>query len=192
MVNSTPTGIVMLNLGGPQRPADVGPFLERLFLDREIIQLPAQRRLGPFIARRRTPKVQKLYQQIGGGSPLRRWTGEQGRGMAERLGARSPQTAPHRFYPAFRYTDPLAAAALHRMHADGVRRAVAFSQYPQYSCATTGSSLNELWRQARSLGLRDAFSWSVLDRWGSHPAFVRAIAAGYRQPALRAGVGSRR
>jgi ferrochelatase len=175
------TGIVMLNLGGPQTLADVGPFLERLFLDRDIIQMPVQSRLGPLIARRRTPRLQRLYTEIGGGSPLRHWTAEQGRGMVERLDRLSPGTAPHGFYLAFRYTDPLAEAALSQLAADGVRRAVAFSQYPQFSCSTTGSSLSELWRQARRLGLQDRFRWSVLDRWGSHPAFVRAMAAKVRE-----------
>ena len=69
-MSSTPTGVVMLNLGGPAELTDVGPFLEELFADREIIQLPMQKWLGPFIARRRTPAVQRNYADIGGGSPL--------------------------------------------------------------------------------------------------------------------------
>ena len=36
-----PTGIVMMNLGGPKTLEDVRPFLLKLFEDREIIQLPA-------------------------------------------------------------------------------------------------------------------------------------------------------
>ncbi|MEV6852077.1 ferrochelatase [Actinoplanes sp. NPDC051411] len=170
------TGIVMLNLGGPRGLDDVGPFLERLFEDREIIQLPAQGVLGPFIARRRTPKLRRTYESIGGASPLYHWTSEQGRGMAERLDRLSPETAPHRSYLAFRYTDPLTGEALRQMAADGVERAVAFSQYPQFSCSTTGSSLHELWRQVRHLGLESAFTWSVIDRWGSHPAFTGTVA----------------
>ena len=67
------TGIVMLNLGGPATLDDVEPFLLELFADREIIQLPLQRWLGPFIARRRTPKVRSLYAGIGGGSTRILW-----------------------------------------------------------------------------------------------------------------------
>lgn len=170
-----PTGIVMLNLGGPKTTEDVGPFLLRLFADREIIQLPWQSWLGPFIARRRTPKVQKLYQAIGGGSPILHWTEVQGRGMCERLDAMSPQTAPHKFYVAFRYSAPFSEDALRQMQADGIKRAVAFTQYPQFSCATTGSSLNELWRAAGKLGLVSAFRWSVIDRWPTHPRFIDAM-----------------
>jgi protoporphyrin/coproporphyrin ferrochelatase len=169
------TGIVMLNLGGPETLDDVQPFLLELFADREIIQLPFQRWLGPFIARRRTPKVRGLYAGIGGGSPILRYTEAQGRGMVARLDRLSPGTAPHKFYVAFRYTRPGSEEALRKMHADGVERAVAFTQYPQFSCSTTGSSLNELWRAAGRAGLRDAFQWSIIDRWPVHPGFIEAM-----------------
>jgi protoporphyrin/coproporphyrin ferrochelatase len=165
----------MLNLGGPATLDDVQPFLLELFADREIIQLPFQRWLGPFIARRRTPKVRGLYAAIGGGSPILHYTEAQGRGMIARLDQLSPETAPHRFYIAFRYTRPTSEDALRQMHADGVERAVAFTQYPQFSCSTTGSSLNELWRAASRTGLRDAFEWSILDRWPVHPGFIEAM-----------------
>ena len=169
------TGIVMMNLGGPATLDDVEPFLLELFADREIIRLPLQRWLGPFIARRRTPKVRNLYAGIGGGSPILRYTEAQGRGMVTRLDRISPETAPHRFYVAFRYTHPSSDDALRAMKADGVERAVAFTQYPQFSCSTTGSSLNELWRAAARTGLRDAFEWSVIDRWPVHPGFIDAM-----------------
>lgn len=175
MTNQGPTGIVMMNLGGPKDLSEVQPFLLRLFADREIIQLPAQQFLGPFIARRRTPKVRKLYEGIGGGSPILRWTKEQGRGMIERLDEMSPQSAPHKFYVAFRYVHPFSEDALRQMKADGVKRAVAFTQYPQFSCSTTGSSLNELWRAARREGLQQDFAWSVIDRWPTHPKFIEAM-----------------
>ena len=170
-----PTGIVMMNLGGPKNLDEVQPFLLELFKDREIIQLPAQDVLGPFIARRRTRGVQQNYQDIGGGSPILEWTETQGRGMCERLDRLSPETAPHKFYVAFRYVQPKSEDALKAMRADGVKRAVAFTQYPQFSCATTGSSLNELWRAARRLGLQNEFSWSVIDRWPTHEGFIGAM-----------------
>jgi ferrochelatase len=175
------TGIVMLNLGGPATLDAVQPFLLQLFADREIIQLPFQRWLGPFIARRRTPKVRDLYASIGGGSPILRYTEAQGRGMVARLDRLSPETAPHRFYVAFRYTNPFSDDALQQMRADGVERAVAFTQYPQFSCSTTGSSLNELWRAAARTGLRDAFRWSIIDRWAVHPGFIEAMTETVRE-----------
>ena len=169
------TGIVMMNLGGPANLDEVEPFLLELFADREIIPLPFQRWLGPYIARRRAPKVRGLYDTIGGGSPILRYTRIQGQGMIERLDRLSPETAPHGFYVAFRYVQPKSEDALRAMASDGVERAVAFTQYPQFSCSTTGSSLNELWRAARRVGLEDAFEWSIIDRWPVHDGFIGAM-----------------
>jgi ferrochelatase len=175
------TGIVMMNLGGPASLDQVEPFLLELFADREIIQLPFQRWLGPFIARRRAPRVRGLYDKIGGGSPILRYTRAQGEGMVARLDRLSPGTAPHGFYVAFRYVQPRSEDALRAMARDGVTRAVAFTQYPQFSCSTTGSSLNELWRAADRTGLRDAFEWSIIDRWPVHEGFVAAMAETVRE-----------
>lgn len=172
----SPTGIVLLNLGGPKDLDAVEPFLLKLFADREIIQLPFQSWLGPFIARRRTPKVQKLYAGIGGGSPILGFTEGQGAALCARLDRLSPATAPHKAYVAFRYAPPFSDDALRAMAADGVRRAVALTMYPQWSCSTTGSSLNELGRALARTGLEDAFEWSTVDRWPLHEGFVGAMA----------------
>ena len=171
----------MMNLGGPKNLDEVQPFLLKLFEDREIIQLPVQKYLGPFIANRRTKSVQQNYADIGGGSPILKWTEEQGRGMIERLDKLSPETAPHKFYVAFRYVHPFSEDALQAMKNDGVKRAVAFTQYPQFSCSTTGSSLNELWRAARRVGLQNEFDWSVIDRWPTHPRFIEAMTETVKQ-----------
>jgi ferrochelatase len=175
------TGIVMMNLGGPATLDEVEPFLLELFADREIIKLPLQSWLGPFIARRRAPKVRGLYAAIGGGSPILRHTNAQGKGMVERLDRLSPDTAPHGYYVAFRYANPKSDDALRAMAADGVERAVAFTQYPQFSCSTTGSSLNELWRALDRTGLQGAFEWSVIDRWPAHQGFIAAMTETVRE-----------
>jgi ferrochelatase len=83
--------------------------------------------------------------------------------------------APHKPYVAFRYAAPLTEETVSQMQADGVTRAVAFSQYPQYSCSTTGSSLNELHRFIRKM-TPNTIRWSVIDRWPTHPGLIDAIA----------------
>jgi len=98
-----------------------------------------------------------------------------------RLDRISPETAPHKFYVAFRYARPTSDDALRAMHHDGVERAIAFTQYPQFSCSTTRSSLNELWRAANRTGLRDAFQWSLVDRWPVHPGFIEAMTETVRE-----------
>ena len=148
------TGIVMMNLGGPANLDEVEPFLLELFADREIIQLPFQSWLGPFIARRRTPRVKGLYANIGGGSPILRYTRAQGQGMVERLDRLSPETAPHQFYVAFRYVKPKSEDALRAMPPTAWSARSPSLSIPSSPAATTGSSLNELWRAASRTGLR--------------------------------------
>eukprot|EP01121_Diplochlamys_sp_Union-15-3_P015027 TRINITY_DN4893_c0_g1_i3.p1 TRINITY_DN4893_c0_g1~~TRINITY_DN4893_c0_g1_i3.p1 ORF type:complete len:350 (+),score=50.76 TRINITY_DN4893_c0_g1_i3:75-1124(+) len=166
---------MMLNLGGPGTQGEVRPFLERLFTDREILKLPFQEQTGRFIAFRRSPGVAAQYALIGGGSPIRKFTEQQGKLMIDLLDKKSPETAPHKFYIGFRYADPLTQDTLLQMKADGVKRAIAFSQYPQYSCSTTGSSLNELYRQLLKLNMLDTFNWSVIDRWPTHSGLIQSF-----------------
>lgn len=169
------TGIMMLNLGGPETTEDVHDFLLRLFLDKDLIPLPAQNRLAPWIAKRRTPKIQEQYEKIGGGSPIRMWTDKQGEGMVKLLDKMSPQTGPHKYYVGFRYAHPLTEDTLNQMERDGVEQAIAFTQYPQYSCSTTGSSLNSIYRHYQKNG-GSKMKWSVIDRWPVHSGLTQAFA----------------
>lgn len=180
-----PTAVVMMNMGGPRDLDEVNPFLTRLFLDRDLMRLPFQSRLAPMIARRRTPKIRQQYDDIGGGSPILQWTRLQGEKMAEMLDELSPSTAPHKAYVAFRYARPLTEDCLEDLARDGVTRAVAFTQYPQYSCSTTGSSLNQLYREIAARKAQGApegnIQWSVIDRWPTHPGLVQAFANRVRE-----------
>mmetsp|Transcript_19809 Transcript_19809/g.29617 ORF Transcript_19809/g.29617 Transcript_19809/m.29617 type:complete len:380 (-) Transcript_19809:37-1176(-) len=171
------TAIVMMNMGGPSHPSETRSFLQRLFTDNDIIELGGgtfQKTLGNFIAWRRSPKIAKQYEEIGG-SPIRKWTEKQGEALAKRLDEERPESAPHKAYTCFRYAHPLTEEALTQMKADGVTRAVAFSQFPHWSCTTTGSSMNELWRQVKNLDLEKEIKWSIIDRWPLHPKFLDAV-----------------
>jgi protoporphyrin/coproporphyrin ferrochelatase len=107
--------------------------------------------------------------------------------MCKILDKISPETAPHKPYVAFRYADPLTEETYAKLLADGFGggnggRAVAFTQYPQYSCSTTGSSLNELWKWRNRMEATEdkntegLLRWSVIDRWPVHPGLVEAFA----------------
>ncbi|KAF2836786.1 ferrochelatase [Patellaria atrata CBS 101060] len=186
-----PTAMVFMNMGGPSTTDEVGDFLSRLFADGDLIPLGRlQGYLGPLISRRRTPKIQKQYAAIGGGSPIRKWSEYQSSEMCKLLDKMSPETAPHKPYVAFRYADPLTEEMYTKLLDDGFGggrggRAVAFTQYPQYSCSTTGSSLNDIWRWRNRLEGKRAtgevvpegsITWSVIDRWPVHPGLVEAFA----------------
>ena len=186
--------MVFMNMGGPATTDEVGGFLSRLFADGDLIPLgPLQNYLGPLISARRTPKIKKQYADIGGGSPIRKWSEYQAAEMCKILDKTNPQTAPHKPYVAFRYANPLTEEMYNKLLEDGFGkgrggRAVAFTQYPQYSCSTTGSSLNELWKWRQRLEsptrnmeisaneVDGPIKWSVIDRWPTHPGLVEAFA----------------
>ena len=178
---SGPTGLVLLNLGGPADLDAIRPFLDALFADREIIRLPGgalgQKFIARMIVRARLPKVRANYAAIGGGSPILRFTTGQGEGVVQRLARRRPDVGPVKPYVAFRYAPPTADDALRAMRADGVRRAVVLTLYPQYSEATTGSSLRDLRRALVRTGLTSAFDFTVVDRWSAQRSYLDVLAA---------------
>ena len=70
-------GVLLLNLGGPDKLEDVQPFLYNLFSDPEIIRLPfswLQKPLAWFISTRRSKTSQENYRKIGCGSSLIEFT----------------------------------------------------------------------------------------------------------------------
>jgi ferrochelatase len=145
-----------------------------LFKDREIIRLPGgpigQAILGRFIAYSRTKEVQENYRRIGGGSPIVRWSNLQGRGIAERLRERGHEVE---YSLAMRYWNPSTDDALDELEGKGVDRLLALTLYPQYSVASTGSSVGELERAVKRR--RTRLPLDIIDRWYDHPGYVRAI-----------------
>ena len=66
------TAVVLFNLGGPDKPEAVRPFLFNLFNDPAIIGAPNPVRwlLAWFVSARRAPVARDIYAKLGGGSPL--------------------------------------------------------------------------------------------------------------------------
>ncbi len=137
--------VVLLNLGGPDKPADIQPFLQNLFRDPAIIRapLPVRWLLARVISRLRAPSVSKNYalMDAGGGSPLLRETKAQAGALEQVLSARLAASHDVKCFIAMRYWHPFteeAAEAVRRWTADDV---VLLPLYPQFSTTTTGSSL---------------------------------------------------
>ncbi len=142
--------IVLFNLGGPDKPASVQPFLQNLFKDPAIIRAPGPLRwlLSRLISRTRAPSVKKNYAMMdaGGGSPLLGETRKQAEALERSLAQRLPGDEV-RCFIAMRYWHPFteeAAAAVKAWNADEV---VLLPLYPQFSTTTTGSSLTA-WQAA--------------------------------------------
>lgn len=164
------TAVLLLQMGGPDSLESVEPFLYNLFSDRDIIKIgPAF--LQPFIARKivkkRAPKSADNYRQIGGKSPLRELTEQQGAALETLLGDR------YRCFVAMRYWHPFAPEALAAIEKQGIRKIVAVSLYPHYSRATSGSSFNDLERSLKSCST--SFELRTVRHFYDHPLYIKAL-----------------
>jgi ferrochelatase len=139
--------VVLFNLGGPDGPAAVRPFLRNLFSDPSIISAPAIVRLplAAFLARRRERLAVANYALIGGGSPLLAETQAQARALEGALRNRWPQDEA-RVFIAMRYWRPTTAQAAAEVAAFAPDEVVLAPLYPQYSTTTSASSLKD-WRE---------------------------------------------
>ena len=174
MITRPKSGVLLLNLGGPQRLEDVRPFLYNLFSDRQIIRLgPSvlQKPLAWLIARRRAPKSMANYRLIGGGSPILKKTEEQAQALQRALRDDGVLTVR----PCMRYWHPRAEQALLEMEAAKVEVIIALSLYPHYSIATTGSSLDDLYRTKNKLGLKSTLL--EIPSWPTEPLYIACLAA---------------
>jgi ferrochelatase len=140
--------VVLFNLGGPDGPEAVRPFLENLFSDPAIIGLPwiLRRPLAAAIARSREPMAQANYARMGGASPLLGETEAQAQALEAALQTRLPERWVKVFI-AMRYWRPDTAQAAAEVEAFAPDEVVLAPLYPQFSTTTTGSSM-KAWRKA--------------------------------------------
>jgi len=178
--------VVLLNLGGPDRPDAVRPFLFNLFDDPAIIRLPAPWRslVAWLIARRRAPVARAIYDRLGGGSPLLPNTEAQAAALGRAL-----NDDALRVFIAMRHWHPRADATAAAVAAYAPARIVLLPLYPQFSTTTTQSSLDDWARAARAVGLD--VPTHVVCCYPEAAGFVQATAALIR-PALRAAAAAGR
>jgi ferrochelatase len=162
--------VVLMNLGGPNSPEAVRPFLYNLFSDPAIIDLPAwlRRPLAWFIARQRHRVAAEIYAHLGGSSPLLANTEAQARALQAELGP------DWRCFVAMRYWHPLTEAAVRSVKQWRPDEIVLLPLYPQFSTTTTGSSLKAWHEEARRQGL-GAPSREV-SSYPTEPGFIAALA----------------
>ena len=144
--------IVLFNLGGPDRPEAVEPFLFNLFSDPAIIRVPQPFRwlIARLVSKRRAPVAQEIYAEIGGGSPLVPLTEAQARALEAAL---ADGESEYRCFLAMRYWHPFADEAAAAVRSWGADEIVLLPLYPQYSTTTTESSLKDWDQAAKRAGL---------------------------------------
>ena len=169
-------GVLLLNLGGPDKLKDVRPFLYNLFADPEIIRLPSpllQAPLAWLISTLRAKKSQENYKKIGGSSPLRRITEAQAQALREKLQQEGHQI---NVYIGMRYWHPFTEEAIAQIKQDNIEELVILPLYPQFSISTSGSSfrlLERLWQADPEL---QKIKYTVIPSWYEQPNYVQAMA----------------
>ncbi|MCG8443650.1 MAG: ferrochelatase, partial [Caulobacterales bacterium] len=167
--------VVLFNLGGPDGPKDVRPFLFNLFADPAIIGAPGPVRLGLawFISTTRAASARANYAKMGGGSPLLPETRKQADALEQRLRDARPGDDV-RVFIAMRYWRPFIADVAAEVTGWGADETVLLPLYPQFSTTTTGSALRAWRAAAPDMPTRVRCCYPVADRFiEAHARLVR-------------------
>ena len=138
--------VILFNLGGPDKLENVQPFLFNLFNDPAILNLPSIIRypLAKLIANRRAPIAKKIYKEIGGSSPILKLTEEQSSALEKNLN-KNDNVSEYKCFVVMRCWHPRAENIIKQVINYNPDEVILMPLYPQYSAATSGSSIKE-WR----------------------------------------------
>lgn len=170
------TAIVLFNLGGPDSPKAVRPFLFNLFNDPAIIRLPSPLRqfVAWMISTRRDKVAQEIYGKIGGRSPIFENTEAQAHALEKQLS----DLGEVKTFTAMRYWHPFAEETMVRVKKFEPDQIVLLPLYPQFSTTTTDSSLKE-WRTLAQR-MRLTVPTKTICCYPDEAGFITALAAATR------------
>ena len=136
--------IILFNLGGPDKLENVEPFLFNLFNDPAILDLPTFLRypLAKLISNRRAPVAKKIYAELGGSSPILKLTKEQSVALEIKLN-QTQEEDEYKCFIIMRCWNPRAKDVIKDVQLYGPDEVILMPLYPQYSAATSGSSIKE-------------------------------------------------
>jgi ferrochelatase len=136
--------VILFNLGGPDKLENVEPFLFNLFNDPAILNLPTILRypLAKLISNRRAPTAKKIYQELGGSSPILKLTEEQSKALESKLNI-DDENSEYKCFIVMRCWHPRAEEVLENVKIFNPDEIILMPLYPQYSAATSGSSIKE-------------------------------------------------
>jgi ferrochelatase len=169
--------VILFNLGGPDSLEAVEPFLRNLFSDPAIIRLPGLLRLplAWFVAHRRAPVARRIYEHLGGKSPILAETQKQAHALEAFL---ARQGLEARVFVAMRCWHPFSDETAKAVKDFAPDRILALPLYPQYSTTTSASSLKEWDRAARAAGLSQPTAYVCC--YPEEPGFIAALTANIR------------
>lgn len=150
--------VVVFNLGGPDSPAAIRPFLNNFFMDPAIIGAPWPVRflLSRFISWKRGRAggpAQMSYTMLGGKSPLLENTGAQAHALETQLNTKGQKDKIFSVHVCMRYWHPMSDAVVRDVAAENPNQIILLPLYPQFSTTTTGSSFNDWAQAAKRAGL---------------------------------------
>jgi protoporphyrin/coproporphyrin ferrochelatase len=136
--------VILFNLGGPDKIENVEPFLFNLFNDPAILNLPTFLRypLAKLISNRRAPTAKKIYAELGGSSPILKLTREQSDALEIKLN-QTQEEDEYKCFIIMRCWNPRAKDVIKDVQLYDPDEVVLMPLYPQYSAATSGSSIKE-------------------------------------------------
>ena len=136
--------VILFNLGGPDKLENVEPFLFNLFYDPAILNLPGFIRypLAKLIANRRAPTAKNIYKELGGSSPILKLTKEQASALEQKLN-KGDNLSEYKCFVVMRCWHPRAENIVKEVINYNPDEVILMPLYPQYSAATSGSSIKE-------------------------------------------------
>lgn len=170
------TAVILLQYGGPDSPEAVQPFLFNLFNDPYIIEAPSPVRwlIAQYASRKRAPVAREIYAEMGGASPIRSNTEKQVTALDEMLNSSQMGLGTVKTFMAMRYWHPLTDETAKAVKAWNPDRLLLLPLYPQYSRATTGSSIRVWEMAAKRVGL-DVPTHAICC-YPEDPGFIDAMA----------------
>lgn len=183
------TAVLLCNLGTPDEPTTpaLRRYLAEFLSDPRVVEIPAlvwRVILHGIILRVRPAKSAAKYASIWlpEGSPLRVWTEKQAKLLGGYLGEQG-HVLTVRY--AMRYGNPGVPQVLDELLASGATRVLILPAYPQYSGATTASTIDAVgaWaaRRRRLPELR------FVNSFHDDPGYIAALASSVREHWARDG-----
>lgn len=161
---SGPLGVLLMSYGSPASRDEVEPYYSHI---------RGGRRPSPELLEELTAR----YQRIGWRSPLLEVMDSLARGVEARLNQLSLGPG-YRVAVGMRHWRPFIDEAVQRMKDAGVARIIAIAVAPHYSRMSVGAYMDSVRGALAKNGLQVPLA--VVERWGSHPLFLRLMASQVR------------
>jgi protoporphyrin/coproporphyrin ferrochelatase len=185
MVNKSPVGVLVAQLGTPDAPTPkaLRPYLKQFLSDPRVIDyspLIWQPILQGIILRTRPKRSARLYQRIWleEGSPLLVYSQQQVAGLQERLGKN------YRVVLGMSYGSPSVQSAVQALEAEGITQILVLPMYPQYSSTTTASVYDAAYLAAagkRADRKRFVPALRFIEPYYKNPSYISAVAGRVRK-----------